>query len=311
MQDLIVLAGPTAVGKSSLSIRLAKAVGGAIISADSMQVYRKMNIGTAKITKEEMEDIPHYLIDSLDPAEDFNIVYFQEKAREALDQIYASHKIPILVGGTGFYIHSLVYDTEFDESEEMPQYREKLRDLISIKGAEYVHSLLQDIDPAAASRIHPNDHKRMIRALEYHECTGGRISDHNAQNMAKKSAYNLCYFVLTDNRQKIYDRINARVDKMIEDGLVDEVRSLMAEGLTKYNVSMHGIGYKEIIDHLSGNCTFDEAVYRIKRESRHFAKRQLTWFSREKDVIWIDLDKDDDVLDTMINELKKKGIVNG
>ena len=204
-----------------------------------------------------------------------------------------------------------INDTEFDESEEMPQYREKLRDLISIKGAEYVHGLLKDVDPAAASRIHPNDHKRMIRALEYHECTGGRISDHNAQNMAKKSAYNLCYFVLTDNRQKIYDRINARVDKMIEDGLVDEVRSLMAEGLTKDNVSMHGIGYKEIIDHLSGNCTFDEAVYRIKRESRHFAKRQLTWFSREKDVIWIDLDKDDDVLDTMINELKKKGIVNG
>ena len=311
MQDLIILAGPTAVGKTSLSIKLAQEIGGAVISADSMQVYKNMDIGTAKITKDEMKGVPHYLIDTLEPTEDFNIVYFQRKAKEAINEISSMGKIPIMVGGTGFYIQSVIYDTDFTESDEMPLYRKKLLDLIEQKGSGYVHDMLKAVDPTAAESIHQNDHKRMIRALEYHEYTGLKISDHNLESRLKDSSYNFCYFVLTDNRQKIYDRINKRVDRMIEDGLVGEVRKLMDMGLTKDNVSIHGIGYKEIIDHLTGNCTLDEAIYRIKRESRHFAKRQMTWFRREKDVIWLDLEKDDDVLTTIMYELKRKGIING
>lgn len=311
MKDLIILAGPTAVGKSSLSVKLAKKIGAGIISADSMQVYRHMNIGTAKLTAEEMQGVPHYLIDTLEPSEDFNIVYFQQKAKEAIEEIYNAGLIPMIVGGTGFYIHSVVYDTDFSESEELPEYRQELIGLINEKGAGFVHDMLKTADPVAAQAIHPNDHKRMIRALEYHKQTGGCISDHNEISLTRSSPYNFCYFVLNDDRSAIYERINARVDKMVEDGLVDEVRSLMDMELSKENVSMHGIGYKEMIDHLDGLLSLEEAIYRIKRESRHFAKRQLTWFKREKDVIWLDAANDKNIMQTMMNELSKKGIING
>ena len=308
--DLIIIAGPTAVGKSAFSVELAKNIGGSIISADSMQVYRGMDIGTAKLTEEEMQGIPHYLIDVLDPSEDFSIFRFKEMAEEAIEDITEKGRIPIIVGGTGFYIQSVLYDIDFDEGEEMTQYRQNLQALIDEKGPEYVHQLLEEADPEAAERIHFNDHKRMIRALEYAAQTGGMISEHNRESMNRQSPYNFCYFVLTDDRQKIYERINERVDKMIASGLADEVKRLAGAGLTAENVSMHGIGYKEMLAHINGECTEEEAVYRIKLNTRHFAKRQLTWYRRERDVIYIDAGSKDEALNTMMHELKKKGIVN-
>lgn len=311
MDDLIILAGPTAVGKSALSVKLAKKINASVISADSMQVYRGMDIGTAKIKSEEMEGVPHYLIDILSPADDFNIVTFKNMALEAMDDIRKSGRIPMIVGGTGFYIQSVLYDIDFTEGEKMSCYREYLEELIKEHGGEYVHKMLEKADPEAAKAIHFNDHKRMIRALEYNAQTGEAISEHNRMSMQKVSPYNFCYFVLTDERPVIYAKIEERVDKMIKDGLVEEVRSLVSkEHLSKENVSMHGLGYKEIIDHLEGNCSLPEAVYNIKLRTRHFAKRQLTWFKRENDVIWLDKSKDDDILGTMTAKLTERGIIN-
>ena len=311
MNDLIIIAGPTAVGKSDLAIKLAKKIKGSIISADSMQVYRKMDIGTAKLTGRQMRDIPHYLIDILDPAEDFNIVSFKERATAAIKEIYAFGRIPMIVGGTGFYIQSVLYDIDFGVSDELTEYRKKLQNLIDEKGSMYVHDMLRATDPEAALHIHHNDHKRMIRALEYNMQTGGLISDHNADNAKRTSPYNYCYFVLNDDRKAIYDRINRRVDDMIKNGLVDEVKMLKERGLTKDNVSMHGIGYKEIMDYLDGNVSLEEAVNEIKLATRHFAKRQLTWYKRENDVIWLNMNEDKDIFKTIEEELLKKGIGNG
>ncbi len=310
MNPLIVIAGPTAVGKSSLAVKLAHKINGSIISCDSMQVYRGMDIGTAKISEDETEGIRHYLIDILDPSEDFNIVMFQEMAKNAIEDIRRQNRIPILVGGTGFYIQSIVYDIDFTEHGEDEEYRDMLWDLIAEKGGKYVHKMLEQTDPEAAGHIHYNDSKRMIRALEYNRQTGGLISDHNAKSLEKTSPYDLCYFVLNDDRQKIYERIDKRVDQMMEEGLLDEVKSLKGRGLSRDNVSMLGLGYKEILDHLDGLITLDEAVYRIKRDSRHFAKRQLTWFKREKDVIWLNLNEDKDIYEKISGELIKKGIIN-
>ena len=283
-KPLIILTGPTAVGKTDLSISLAKAVGGEIISADSMQVYKKMNIGTAKITPEEMEGVPHHLIDVLDPSEDFNVFLFKELALKAMDEIYERGHIPILTGGTGFYIQSVIYDIDFSEETGDKEYRNYLQSLADTKGADYLHEMLKDIDPEAAMEIHSNNLKRVIRALEFHHFTGEKISTHNKEQRAKESPYNFAYFVLNDLRDKVYDRINQRVNVMVENGLVEEVTSLMKEGYTRNLVSMQGLGYKEIIDALNGETTIEEAIYKIKLETRHFAKRQLTWFRREKDV---------------------------
>lgn len=310
MNDLVIIAGPTAAGKSALAVQLAKKINGSVISADSMQVYKGMDIGTAKLSTREMEGVPHYLIDIMDPADDFNIVSFKQKALEAIEDIRSAGRIPMIVGGTGFYIQSVLYDIDFTESDELSSYREELQQLIDEHGAEYVHKMLEQADPEAAVKIHPNDHRRMIRALEYHNQTGGKISLHNAESTARKSPYNFCYFVISDDRKNIYERINERVDKMMEAGLVDEVRRLKERGLDKDNVSMHGLGYKEILEYLDGKCTEDEAVYEIKKGSRHFAKRQLTWFRREKDVIWLDA-SDPDIISHIMEELNKKGIGNG
>ncbi len=286
-KPLIILTGPTAVGKTDLSISLAKAVSGEIISADSMQVYKKMNIGTAKITPEEMEDVPHHLIDVLDPAEDFNVFLFKELALKAMDEIYEKGHIPILTGGTGFYIQSVIYDIDFSEETGDKEYRNHLQSLADTKGSEYLYEMLKEVDPEAAIEIHSNNIKRVIRALEYHHFTGEKISTHNREQRAKESPYNFAYFVLNDLRDNVYDRINQRVDIMLKNGLVEEVKSLMAEGYTRNLVSMQGLGYKEIIDALNKDITIEEAIYRIKLETRHFAKRQLTWFRREKDVIFL------------------------
>ena len=287
-RPMIILAGPTAVGKTAASIRLAKAVGGEIISADSMQVYRHMDIGSAKIRPEEMEGVPHYLVDVLEPEEDFNVVRFQQMAKAAAEEIYARGRIPIAAGGTGFYIQALLYDIDFTENDGDSSFRRKLEKTAEEKGGEYLHSLLQEADPEAALQIHPHNIKRMIRALEFHHQTGGKISEHNETEREKESPYNFAYFVLTDDRSRLYDRIDRRVDLMMEEGLLDEVRFLKERGVRRDSTAMQGLGYKELYAFLDGEYPLEEAVRIIKRDTRHFAKRQLTWFKRERDVIWAD-----------------------
>lgn len=291
-QPLIVLTGPTAVGKTSLSIKLAKAIGGEIISADSMQVYRHMDIGSAKITAHEMEGVPHHLIDVLEPDQDFNVVTFQHMAKEALEEIYSHHRIPIIAGGTGFYIQALLYDIDFKENDDESLVRRELEELAAREGEAapaVLHAMLEEIDPESAARIHANNVKRVIRAIEYYRLTGERISVHNQEERIKESPYNFLYYVVNTQRPVLYGRIDRRVDQMIENGLVEEVQALKAMGCHRGQTSMQGLGYKEILDYLDGRCTLDEAVYILKRDTRHFAKRQLTWFKRERDVRWLNL----------------------
>ncbi len=312
-KPLIILTGPTAVGKTALSIKLAQQINGQMISADSMQVYRHMDIGTAKITIEEMQGIPHYLIDVLEPTEEFNIVRFQQMAKAALEQIYAAGAIPIVVGGTGFYIQSLLYDIRFEESNEDTGYRDALQQLATDRGPEYLHRLLAEVDPTAASGIHAHNVKRVIRALEFYHQTGTRISEHNEEQRKRTSPYQFLYFVLNDDRQALYTRIDQRIDQMLEAGLVTEVRMLKDMGCTRDMVSMQGLGYKEILDYLEGRCTLDDAIYILKRDTRHFAKRQLTWFRREPDVIWLnrtDYPDDTAILQDMLNRIALKNLTN-
>lgn len=310
---LIILTGPTAVGKTKLSIALAKAVNGEIISADSMQVYKRMTIGTAKILPEEMQGIPHHLIDILEPSEEFNVVLFAKYAKEAIKKCYKNGKVPILVGGTGFYIQAVLYDIDFTENDDDKSYREELERIAQEEGAEVLHKWLQEVDAKAAKEIHPNNVKRVIRALEFYEKSGGqRISDHNEEQKQKESPYNYSYFVLNDERSTVYERIDKRVDIMLEQGLVEEVKALLAEGVSPASVSMQGLGYKEMVAYLHGECTLEEAVYVLKRDTRHFAKRQITWFKREDDVIWFNRpdfeEKDEKILGMMLNILKEKEI---
>lgn len=309
-KPLIILTGPTAVGKTKASIGLAKAIGGEIISADSMQVYRHMDIGSAKITKEEMADVPHYLIDVLEPEEEFHVVRFQQMAKAAMADIYSRGKIPIIVGGTGFYIQALLYDIDFTENEGDSVYREKLEALAKEKGAAYLHGQLAMVDPKSAEEIHANNIKRVIRALEFYHQTGRKISEHNERERQKESPYQFCYFVLNDRRECLYERIDQRVDQMIRNGLVQEVQTLKERGCTKQMVSMQGLGYKEIFSYLEGDCSLEEAVYIIKRDTRHFAKRQLTWFKRERDVIWVQKDElnydDKKLLQSLLESIKER-----
>lgn len=309
---LVVLTGPTAVGKSDLSIELCHAINGAVISADSMQVYKHMDIGSAKIMPEEMDGIDHYLIDCLEPEEAFNIVRFQEMAKEALKQIYAQGKIPVVVGGTGFYIQSLLYDIAFSDECENSQIREELEREAEEIGAHAMHEKLKSIDPISYETIHENNLKRVIRAIEYYKINHEPISKHNQTEREKESVYQSAYFVLNDDRAVLYDRIDRRVDLMIEQGLVEEVAALKSRGCTRDMISMQGLGYKEILDYLNGECSLERAIYLIKRDSRHFAKRQITWFKREKDVIWVDkqaFDRDDDkILAYILEVLKDKKI---
>lgn len=312
MKPLVILAGPTAVGKTDLSIRLAKRINGAIISADSMQVYKYMDIGSAKIMPDEMEGVKHYLIDELGPSDEFNIVRFQQMAKDALKEIYANGQIPIVAGGTGFYIQALLYDIDFTHQDSDEAFRKEMADYATEYGAEALHEKLKEIDPVSYKTIHANNTKRVIRALEYYRMTGQPISAHNEQEHQKVSPYNFAYFVLTDDRKHLYDRIDYRVDLMMKKGLVDEVKKLYDMGYHKDMVSMQGLGYKELLSYLDGECSLEEAVYIIKRETRHFAKRQLTWFRRERDVIWLDKSayqyNDQRILTDMCRMLQEKGI---
>ena len=312
-KPMIILTGPTAVGKSALSVELAKKINGAVISADSMQVYH-MDIGSAKITPEEMQGVTHYMIDELEPDEEFHVVRFVTMAKEYLKEIYADGKIPIIAGGTGFYIQALLYDIDFTEQQCDETYRRQLEDLAREHGAEYLHGILREVDPASAEAIHANNIKRVIRALELYHLSGKKISEHNETERQKQSPYNFAYFVLTDERAKLYERIDRRVNAMIEAGLVEEVKKLKSMGCSREMVSMQGLGYKEILAYLDGGCTLEEAAYIIKRETRHFAKRQLTWFKRERDVIWLDKQAfgydDAAILKDMISILEEKEIIS-
>ena len=312
-RPLIVLTGPTAVGKTSLSISLAKAVNGEIISADSMQVYKKMDIGSAKIRPEEMQGVKHYLVDVLEPEEEFHIVKFQQMAKEAMEEIYEKGKIPILVGGTGFYIQAVTRDIDFTEAQQENTYRAELEKLAETEGAEYLHDRLKEVDPASADTIHANNVKRVIRALEFYHQNGTPISAHNEEQKKQTSPYNLAYFVLNAPRDILYERIDKRVDQMLEEGLVKEVEGLKREGYHRGMVSMQGLGYKEILSWLDGEISYEEAVYLLKRDTRHFAKRQLTWFRRESDVIWVDKDKfhwdEKEILEYMLSVLKEHDIL--
>jgi tRNA dimethylallyltransferase len=285
---LIVVAGPTASGKSAAAVELARIIGGEIISADSMQVYRYMDIGSAKITQEEMMGVPHYLIDVADPTEEFDVVRYAHEAKAAISDIISRRKIPILCGGTGFYIQAVTRDIDFSETGALPEYREELTAYAAEHGNSALHEQLKNIDPVSYETIHPNNLKRVIRALEYYKETGMTISAHNEAERQRETPYDLHFFVLNDDRAVLYDRIDRRVDFMMAEGLYDEVMYLRQMGLTRDMVSMQGLGYKEMLDCMDGRYDLDEAVRILKRDSRHYAKRQITWFKREKDAVWID-----------------------
>ncbi len=312
-KKLIILTGPTAVGKTELSIMLAKACHGEIISADSIQVYKHFDIGSAKVTREEMQGVPHHLIDILNPEDNFSVADFKEMTLEAMDKIYANGNIPVITGGTGFYIQAVLNDIDFTKVED-DGYRTSLEELYKQRGATYLYRMLAEIDPESLDVIHENNVKRVIRALEYYHQTGEKISTHNEREKKKATSYNSAYFVLNCNRALLYERIEKRVDIMLEQGLVDEVKHLVdTYKLTRKNTSLQGIGYKEILEYLDGNITLDEAIYILKRDTRHFAKRQLTWFKREKDVIWVDKDKlttKEKQLEFMLSELSRRNIIN-
>ena len=306
-KPLIILTGPTAVGKTSASIGLAKSLGCEIISADSMQVYKYMDIGSAKIMPDEMQGVPHYLVDELLPGDEFSVVRFQQMAKAAMEKIYANGHIPLVVGGTGFYIQALLYDIDFTESDSDASYRSELECYADEHGVNALHEKLRAIDPESADSIHANNVKRVIRALEYYHLTGEKISVHNAREREKESPYDYRYFVLNDKRDHLYRRIDLRVDQMMKEGLLQEVKRLKEMGYHRGMVSMQGLGYKEILSYLDGEISLDEAVYEIKRDTRHFAKRQITWFKRERDVIWVNKDEygydEKKILNSMMAEL--------
>lgn len=312
-KPLVILSGPTACGKTTLSIALAKRIDAEIISADSMQVYRGFDIGTAKVSKEEMQGVAHYLIDEMDPDEECNVFEFQSRAKRYIQEIHDRGKIPLIVGGTGFYIQSVLYDIDFSEESADRTYRMELEKLAEEKGSPYLHEILSGIDPDAAAAIHPNNQKRVIRALEFFKETGDKISDHNRIQQQKESPYNFAYFVLNRKRDVLYQRINQRVDLMLQDGLVKEVSRLLEEGCKEDFLSMQGLGYKEIVPVIKGECSLEDAADLLKKNTRHFAKRQITWFKREKDVCWVnyeDYASENAMLEYMINYLKEAHIVS-
>ena len=272
MKPMVILTGPTAVGKTELSIRLAKILDAEIISADSMQVYKKMDIGTAKIMPEEMEGIKHYLVDELDPKEEFHVARFQQMAKDALKEIYAKGKIPLIVGGTGFYIQSLLYDIDFTKEDGDQEYRKQLEEKAKTEGNDSLYEMLKQVDPKSTEKIHKNNVKRVIRALEFYKLNGYPISEHNEKEAAKTSPYE------------------------------------------KTMVSMQGIGYRQVFEYLEGNLSLEDTIEQIKKDTRHFAKRQLTWFGREKEVCMVDKSQfgsEDEILTYMLTILKEKGIYDG
>ncbi len=287
-KKLYIIAGPTAVGKSDLGVELALRIGGEVISADSMQVYRHMDIGTAKITPHEMRGVRHHMIDIIEPTEPYHVYDFKIRAKKACEEIYSRGHIPIVVGGTGFYIQALLYDIDFSEKGKDDAIRTELLTVADTQGPEALHDILKRLDPDTAATLHPNNVKRVIRAIEYARQNSDTIYEHNEKMRNRISPYDFKYFVLNDDRQAVYERIDRRVDVMIKEGLEDEVRSLVSMGCTSDMTSMQGIGYKQMLMYINGEIDLAEAIRLIKRDSRHYAKRQLTWFNRERDLVWID-----------------------
>lgn len=312
-KPLIIIAGPTAVGKTDISINLAGAISGEIISADSVQVYKEMDIGSAKVSKEEMGGIRHHLIDILDPADDFNVALFKDLVYEAINDIYERGHIPILVGGTGFYIQAVLKNVDFSDGASDPDYRKSLEEFAHNNGPKALHDKLKAVDPEAAEAIPSGNVKRVVRALEFFKVTGEKISVHNEKEKNKESEFNYKFFVLNDEREVLYKRIDERVDKMMSAGLLDEVKSLYDKKIPRDAVSMQSLGYRQLFDYLYGDISLEEAVYQIKLQTRHFAKRQITWFKREKNVTWVNKNEfgrdDKKILEFMISECNK--LLNG
>lgn len=312
MKPLVVIAGPTGIGKSDLAVRLAKLIGGEIISADSMQVYKELNIGTAKITDEEKSGIRHHLIDMFDPDFSCDVNLYQKLVKEAIDDIVTRNKIPILCGGTGFYIQAITKDIDFTQEENDNSVRDKYESFYKEFGEDALFGKLIETDPESSQIIPKQNIKRVIRALEFYEIHGQKISEHNLKESLKKSPYNLSYFVLTTERKLLYDKIDLRVDKMMSSGLLNEVENLMDK--YKYDSQSgfyNAIGYKELIDYLNGNTSYERAVELIKQNSRHYAKRQITFFKREKDAIWLDRSvlNDNEIIEQIINTLKENDTI--
>ncbi|WP_066496967.1 tRNA (adenosine(37)-N6)-dimethylallyltransferase MiaA [Abyssisolibacter fermentans] len=289
-KPIIILVGPTAVGKTSISIDVAKKVNAEIISGDSMQIYKYMDIGTAKVKEDEKQGIKHYMIDEITPDEDFNVSKFKEKSEEYMNLILSKNKLPMIVGGTGLYINSLVYELDFSKAICNNDLRKKYACEAEEKGNEFIHEKLAQIDPLSAQRIHINDTKRIIRALEIYHETGKPMSAYYKNFRKYNNNYNIAYFALNMDRKKLYDRINIRVDMMIKEGLIDEVKELLNKGYNKNSTALQGLGYKEIIAYLEGKYSLDEAIEILKRDTRRFAKRQLTWFRRDERINWVNVD---------------------
>lgn len=299
----MVIAGPTASGKSALAVRICQAIGGSVISADSMQVYHRMDIGSAKITPAEMKGVPHYLVDIIEPDEEFSVFRFQQLGRAAMRDIYEKGRIPVITGGTGFYIQALLKNVDFSETEGDSPYRKELERRAAAGEADAIYAELRAVDPESAAAIHPHNRKRVIRALEYYHETGKPISLHNREQHMRSSPYRYVYFVLTDDRAHLYRKIEKRVDQMVKDGLFEEVRGLIEEGLTEEMTSMKGLGYRELFPYFRGEISREQAVEQIKTDTRHFAKRQLTWFRREPDAVWIDTSAFDYNQDAILEEM--------
>lgn len=299
-----VIGGPTASGKSKLAVELAKKVNGEIISADSMQIYKEMNIGTAKVNKEEMQGVQHYLVDFVSPDERYSVSNFKKDAEKAIEEILEKGKTPIVVGGTGLYIDSLIYGIEFQNEEVDLEYREKLNKIADEKGLESLYKKAQEIDPEAMKKISINDRKRIIRVLEIYHKTGKTKTEQELQSRKNEVKYEYKVFAITMDREKLYERIEKRVDFMIEQGLIEEVKQILEKYHT-FPTAMQGLGYKEVVEYLEGSCTKEEMIEKIKKETRHYAKRQLTWFRKNKEIIWLDGEKSTDENVSIILGLKK------
>ena len=308
-EKLIVLLGPTASGKTHMGVRLAKRLNGEIISADSMQIYKYMNIGTAKPTLEEMDGVPHYMVDNVYPDEEFTVATFRQLSEEYIEEILSRKKMPIVVGGTGLYINSLTKPWNFSQTEPNKALRLELTQLAEEKGKQYLHDRLKEVDPISAEAIHPNNQKRVVRALEVYESSGRPKSELDKESMENELRFNPIILGLTWDRRTLYKRIELRVDHMIELGLIDEVKKLLDMGYSKNLVSMQGLGYKEIVKYLQGEYDLEEAIEVLKRDTRHFAKRQLTWFRKNQEIKWFEMEEYqslDELEEAMINYLKGK-----
>lgn len=309
-KPLVILAGPTAVGKSKVAVELASKINGVIVSADSMQIYKKMDIGTAKLTFEERIGsngvlVPQYMVDIMEPHEKFSVAEYQRMARKTIYDIYKKGNQPLLVGGTGLYINSVIDNYEFEKTEHNEDIRKHLYELAKEKGNQHLHNILRQIDIDAARKIHFNDLKRIIRAIEYYELTGKQISKKNKIKTKKSYYYDLAYFGLNCSRALLYEKINKRIDEMLQKGLLDEVKHLINIGVPLTSNAIQGLGYNHLVMYLKGNLTYEEAIRRFKRDTRHYAKRQLTWFKKDNRIIWINLNKETKVED-IVEKIKAK-----